>query len=61
MLFPVEVNDKWGYINRSGKLIILPQYEYAGYFHEGLAPVVEVNYKSGYINTSGKWVWKPTK
>ena len=59
VLFPVGVNGKWGYINRSGKLVIPLHFDIAYNFHEGLAPVVEVNYKYGYINKSGKLVIPP--
>jgi hypothetical protein len=38
-LFPVKVGSKYGYINREGKIVVPPQYEYAGPFSEGLAPV----------------------
>ena len=56
-LFAVEVNGNWGYINKSGKLVIPAQYDdYAGNFHEGLA-LVKVSYGNwSYINKSGKFV-----
>ena len=51
----VELNGKWGYINKSGKEVVPPKYDEAGFFHEGLAGV-ELNGKWGYINKSGKEV-----
>ncbi len=36
-LFPAEQNGKWGFINRSGKIVIEPQFEYAAEFSENLA------------------------
>jgi WG containing repeat len=38
-LFPVFVKGKWGYIDRSGRIVIEPQFHYASYFSEGLALV----------------------
>ncbi|MBW4622700.1 MAG: WG repeat-containing protein [Cyanosarcina radialis HA8281-LM2] len=40
--------DNWGYINKSGKFVIAPQFSDAGSFSEGLAPV-EIGGKYGYI------------
>ena len=38
-IFPVVLNGKFGYIDRSGKLLIRPQFNGAGSYAEGLAPV----------------------
>ena len=43
---------KWGFINTEGKYIIDPQFDYAGDFSEGLAPIY-VNGNWGYINKNG--------
>jgi len=37
-LYPVEINGRFGYINRSGKLVILAQFGDAGIFDDGLSP-----------------------
>ncbi|MBS4015264.1 MAG: WG repeat-containing protein [Candidatus Latescibacteria bacterium] len=58
-LFPVSVNGKYGYINKTGKVIIKPQFEKAMNFSEGLAAVVEDNGHWSYINKSGKIVFTP--
>jgi hypothetical protein len=58
----IVVNGKWGFINKTGKVIIKPQFDDAGCFREGLAPV-EKNGKWGYIDKKGnlavdfKWDW----
>ena len=39
LLFPVVENEKWGYIDSSGKVVIKPQFDYAREFSEGLALV----------------------
>ena len=57
-LFPVEVDEQWGYIDRSGTLVIAPQYQQADDFHEGLA-AVQVDGLYGFINTDGDVVIDP--
>src|SRR5262249_37536648 len=51
-LAAVKVNGKWGYIDKSGKYVISPQFSRARSFHEGLA-FVGWGDKYGYIDTSG--------
>lgn len=57
----IEVNGKYGYINKKGEEVIKPQYDYAGEFSEGLAPVCnnienKGNQKCGYVNANGEIV-----
>ena len=59
-LAPVKIGSKWGYIDRSGKIVIQPQFEDAQKFLDGLAEV-QIEGRSGVIDPSGSWVWKPTK
>jgi hypothetical protein len=71
ILLPVKVSGKWGYVNAGGQLVITPQFDYAGEFHEGRAAVCvgtpctwwdtpEPNSSRwGYIDTSGKMVITP--
>lgn len=54
-LAPFEKNEKWGYIDRKGKIAIPATFDKVGMFSEGLA-WVELNDKYGYINTKGAWV-----
>lgn len=59
----IEVNDKYGYINKKGEEVIKPQYNYAGEFSEGVAPVCnniddEGHQKCGYIDINGNEVDK---
>lgn len=48
----VTLNNKAGFINRDGQLVIKARFDDAGRFSEGLAPV-EINGKWGYINKAG--------
>ncbi|HWT74391.1 MAG TPA: WG repeat-containing protein [Mobilitalea sp.] len=71
ILYPVQVDGKWGYINKSGKLVIEPTYAMAEDFYDGVA-IVQIkddtagssdeeanNVKYGAINTAGKMVVDP--
>ena len=49
---------KWGYIDRTGRFAIQPQFDFAKPFREGLA-AVEIADKYGYIDKAGKIVVKP--
>jgi len=57
-LYPISVNGKYGFMDRSGKTIITPQFDRAGTFSEGLASV-RAGTKWGYINTKGAVVITP--
>ena len=59
-LIPVcNDSEKWGFINKSGEVIIPFQFNRAYGFSEGLAPVMDENEKYGYINANGKFVIPP--
>lgn len=48
----------WGFIDKTGKVVIEPQFEAGGSFSEGLAVVV-VKGKSGFIDKTGRVVIEP--
>jgi len=52
-LFPISEGEKWGYIDRDGKVVIEPQFDRAFEFSEGLA-VVWKDGVCGYIDQNGK-------
>ncbi len=47
---------KCGFVDRTGKVVIAPQFEAADDFHEGLALVFNSGRKAGYVDKSGKLV-----
>lgn len=57
-LFPVKKNDKAGYIDQTGKVVIPLKFDEAWGFAEGLAPV-RVGEDWGYTNKKGEIVIKP--
>ena len=61
--YPIQQNGKLGFIVKTGKIVISPQFD-SGYmgedgcFSEGLA-TVQVGEKWGYIDKTGKFVIPP--
>jgi hypothetical protein len=54
-LFPVEINDRYGYINRKGETVINPQFDRAYLFRNGVA-LVKTDGQYGYINEKGEYL-----
>lgn len=64
MLYKISVsdkrgNDKYGFINKTGKIIVPPIYYEAGEFSEGLAYVKNEERLCGFIDTTGNFVIEP--
>ena len=58
--FSVVIKDKkYGFIDKTGNIVIEPQYDLANDFYEGLA-CVRIGQKCGFIYTSGKIVINST-
>ncbi|QZY57530.1 WG repeat-containing protein [Crassaminicella profunda] len=49
----IKLDDKYGFINKEGKLIIKAEYDKVRSFSEGLAPV-KINGRWGYIDKNGE-------
>lgn len=49
----VRLNEKWGFVDKNGNVVIIPQYDYAQSFSDGLA-LVQLNDKWSYIDKFGK-------
>src|SRR5436305_5550097 len=58
ILYPVKISGKFGYINRSGKIAIQPQFDDAEEFADGYAPV-KLGNRWGYVDPSGKLAIAP--
>lgn len=52
-LYPVPIEDRWGFIDAKGELKISAEFREADYFQDGLARVREGAYY-GYINGTGR-------
>ena len=52
------VNDKIGYMDMKGDMVIKPEFESGSIFVNGLAPV-KIGNKCGYINKQGKMEIEP--
>src|SRR2546422_10908637 len=57
-LFLISQYGRYGYIDKSGRIVIKPRFDEASYFSEGLAPV-RVGKLWGFIDESGKMAIAP--
>ena len=57
-IYPVKRGGKWGYIDKTGKLIVPAVYDEACTFKTNVAPVT-LNGKKGYMDKSGRIVIAP--
>lgn len=57
-LYPISINEKWGYANEEGEIVIPYNYDSVSFFSYGLA-VVEVDGKFGFIKSNGDWHINP--
>lgn len=54
----INSNDKWGYIDKTGKEVVIPQFYDAKDFSEGLAMVLQIANRQGryfFIDNFGKF------
>lgn len=58
-LFPVARDGLWGYIDRTGTLVIAPQFDGVDDFHDGIARV-RIHGAARFIDAAGKPVALPT-
>lgn len=57
-LFPIA-KGQYGFIDRTGKIIVNPQFVYVGDYSEGLIAVRLINNKYGFIDKTGKFIINP--
>jgi hypothetical protein len=55
----VRQAGRWGFVDKTGNLIINPQFDEAASFTNGLARV-KTGGRFGYVAPSGKFVYSPT-
>ncbi|MBW4615006.1 MAG: WG repeat-containing protein [Desmonostoc vinosum HA7617-LM4] len=58
-LAEVRVNGKWGYIDKTGTIVIQPKFDETQAFSEGLAIVWIAGENTGYIDKTGNYVIDP--
>ncbi len=58
ILFPIYENNRIGFINNKGRLVIEPKFRSAGNFSEGLA-AARVNGNYGFIDKTGQFIIEP--
>jgi hypothetical protein len=57
-LFKIERHGKWGFIDRTGQVVIRPRFDEVGDFFDGRAPV-RMGRKWGYISENGALAIRP--
>lgn len=57
-LLGIKIEDKWGYLDEEGNIVISPQYDKVNEFSNGMATIC-VEGKYGFIDTSGKTIVEP--
>lgn len=57
-LYPIQINEKWGYIDSTGRIIVEPQFYYATDFVNGLGLVEFDDERVGFLNTRGEFIAK---
>ena len=56
--YPAYKGGKYGYINQTGQWMIVPKYDWCGYFYDGYAVAKDTG-KFGIINVNGEWLSPP--
>jgi len=57
-LLPIKQGGKWGVVDRLGRVVLKPTFDFMGNFSEGKAPV-SIGKKWGYIDFKGDMIIKP--
>lgn len=59
-LYVIKVNDQYGYMNRTGEIVLQPQWQKAYPFQNGVAAVwmPAGGVDQAYINEEGAYIWK---
>ena len=60
---PGRIRQRYGYVEKSGKFAINPQFHRCEEFYGGMGKIImdaDQTVKFGYVDNSGKIVWNPT-
>jgi len=57
-IYSISVNDKWGFIDKTGKVVVEPRYDLIDEFNDGYAAVFQGS-KMGFIDLTGNLVIEP--
>lgn len=57
-LYPININNWWGLMNKRGELIVFPHYDWADYSYDGATRVV-LDGRTGFINNHDQWIIQP--
>jgi hypothetical protein len=60
LLYPIEINSQWGFIDSSGRVVITPRFATASPFENGVAQV-RVNDSTAFLDGKGQFVKPPTE
>ena len=55
----MQIAEKWGYIDTTGKIVVQPQFDCAYAFNESGLALVEKDGKIGWIDCTGKFIIEP--
>lgn len=58
VVYPVQLNNWWGFMNQSGQLMLYPQFEWTDYAWNGISRAVRDG-KTGFISGHGNWIIAP--
>ncbi|OVE80801.1 hypothetical protein BVY04_04875 [bacterium M21] len=54
----ITEDDRWGYFDKKGRMVIKPRFDSAEPYFDGVAEVNLADDHKGYVNREGKLIWK---
>lgn len=56
-LYPIRIDGKFGYMDHAGKIVVVPQFQRAWDFHDGMARVDSATEGHGIMDAAGKAIF----
>ncbi|HKO97012.1 MAG TPA: WG repeat-containing protein [Pyrinomonadaceae bacterium] len=56
-LYPVAVNGKWGFIDKTAKMVVAPRFDAVAPFKDGIA-AIRIGRQYNFIDTRGKYIFR---